>query len=101
VEKLVHEHGPVTIGALLADLASDPEAETMRPLLDRIQAVHALDPDPPEADLTSVLRQIESAELSEQLRQITQSGSLSESDYEQIRAIYARQAELKPAGSAA
>jgi DNA primase len=101
VERLLHEHGAMTLDALLADLAAQPEAEVLAPLLARIRADHALDPDPPASDLATVLGRIEFTELSDQLNLLIQSGELSEDDQRHIRAIYARQAVLKQAGAAA
>ena len=87
--------------ALLTDLATLPDAEAMAPLLARIRADHALDPDPPAADLATVIGQIEFTELSDQLSLLIQSGDLSEDDQRNIRALYARQAALKLAGASA
>ena len=101
LEKLLHEHGPLTLDALLSDLAADAQAEALQPLVARIHATHALDPDPPAYDLAHVLRQIENAELADQLRQITQAATLSDTDRTRMLAIYARQAELRPAPTAA
>jgi DNA primase len=100
VERLLHDHGPVTLETLLADLAQDGEAELMAPLLAGIQAAHALDPDPPGGDLATVIGQIEFSELTDQLNVLIQSGELSDEDRARIRAVYARQAELKLAGAA-
>ncbi len=101
VERLLQEHGAMTLDALLTDLATLPDAEAMAPLLARIRADHALDPDPPAADLATVIGQIEFTELSDQLTLLIQSGDLSEDDQRNIRALYARQAALKLAGAAA
>ena len=101
VERLLHEHGAMTLDALLTDLAALPEAEVLAPLLARIRADHALDPEPPASDLATVLGRIEFTELSDQLNLLIQSGELSEDDQQHIRAIYARQAVLKQAGAAA
>ncbi len=101
VERLLHEHGAMMLDALLTDLASLADAEAMAPLLARIRAAHALDPDPPAADLATVIGQIEFTELSDQLSLLIQSGELSEDDQRNIRALYARQAALKLAGVAA
>ncbi len=98
VERLLHEHGSVKLETLLTDLAQAPEAEVLGPLLASIQAAHALDPDPPVCDLGTLIGQIEFTELSEQLKVLIQSGELSESDHAHIRALYARQAELKQQG---
>lgn len=101
VERLLHEHGPMTLDALLADLDAQAEAEVLAPLLARIRADHALDPDPPASDLATVLGQIEFTELSDQLNLLIQSGDMSDDDQRHIRTIYARQAALKQAGAAA
>jgi DNA primase len=100
VERVLHDHGPVKLETLLADLAQAPEAEALGPLLASIQAAHALDPDPPLADLGRLIGQIEFTELSEQLKVLIQSGELTETDHAHIRALYARQAELKRQGVA-
>ena len=100
VERQLLEHGAMTLDALLTDLATLPEAEGYAPLLARIRADHALDPDPPAADLATVIGQIEFAELSDQLNLLIQSGDLSEEDQRNVRALYARQAALKLAGAA-
>jgi DNA primase len=99
-ERVLHEHGAIALDALLADLAAQPEAEVLAPLLARIRADHALDPEPPADDLATVLGQIEFAELSDQLNLLIQSGDLSEDDQRHVRALYARQAQLKQAGAA-
>ncbi len=101
VERLLQEHGAMVLDALLADLDTLPDAEAMAPLLASIRAAHALDPDPPAADLATVIGQIEFSELSDQLSLLIQSGDLSEDDQRNIRALYARQAALKLAGAAA
>ena len=101
VERLLHEHGAMTLDALLTDLATLPDADAMAPLLARIRADHALDPDPPAADLATVISQIEFTELSDQLSLLIQSGELSDDDQRNIRALYARQAALKLAGASA
>ena len=105
VERVLHDHGPVTIETLLTDLevnaTADADAADLGPLLAGIRSAHALDPDPPAADLAAVLGMIEFAELKDQLDQLMQSGDLSASDYAHIRTLYARQAELKPGASAA
>ncbi|MFM9916387.1 MAG: hypothetical protein ACKVOX_11315, partial [Rhizobacter sp.] len=99
LERLLQDHGPVTIDTVLADLAADPDAAGCAALLDSIRHAHALNPDPPAADLAAVLGQIEWAELKDQLEQLMQSGELSASDFGHIRVIYARQLELKQLAS--
>jgi DNA primase len=101
VERLLLEHGAMTLDALIADLATLPEAEVLAPLLARIRADHALDPEPPASDLARVLTQIELADLTDQTMLLIQSGTLSEGDQKHLRALYERQAALKQAGAAA
>ena len=101
MERLLHEHGAMLLDALLTDLAAQPEAEVLAPLLARIRADHALDPDPPASDLATLMGQIEFTELSDQIALLVQSGDLSEDDQRHFRALYARQAALKQAGAAA
>ena len=100
LERLLHDHGPVTLQAILADMA-DPDHgphgsadEPTLSLLRRIAEFDALNRDPPSSDLDAVLRQLELAEMSDELKAITESGPLDSTDLERVRTLYARQKAL-------
>ena len=97
IERLLHDHGPLAMTALLNDLLADVEAETLQPMLDRVQRFHDIEPDPPASMLEAVLRNLELDGVNEALKDLTDAGDLSDAAAARLRALYARQAELKRA----
>ena len=101
IERLLHDHGPLAMTALLQDLAADAESDTLRPLLERVQRFHEIDADPPASMLEAVLRNLELDVVNEALKELTAAGDLSDAAAARLRALYARQAELKRAAAPA
>ena len=97
IERLLHDHGPLAMTALLDDLLADVEAETLQPMLDRVQRFHDIEPDPPASMLEAVLRNLELDGVNDALKDLTDAGDLSDAAAARLRALYARQAELKRA----
>ncbi|MBL8276960.1 MAG: DNA primase [Pelomonas sp.] len=95
LERLLHDHGPLAMTALLQDLAGDAEAAILRPLLERVQRFHEIDSDPPPSMIEAVLCRLELDGVNEALRNLTATGDLSDAVASRLRALYARQAELK------
>ncbi|MBP6901918.1 MAG: DNA primase [Burkholderiaceae bacterium] len=104
LERLLHEHGPMTLDAITSDLARlDEGADELAPLLARIAGFHALDPEPPASDLDAVMRDLEIAELDAQAQQLVQalSGAATPEALAELRAIRERVTALKtPAAKA-
>jgi len=107
LERLVHEHGTITLGALLDELRQEEtraaeqgdaiadDAPPLRPLLDRIAGFDALDPDPPTTDLDAVVRELEIAELEAQAQQLVQAAASDPDALAELRAIRERVSALK------
>ena len=97
IERLLHDHGPLAMTTLLQDLLADVEAETLQPMLDRVQRFHDIEPDPPASMLEAVLRNLELDGVNDALKDLTDTGDLSDAAAARLRTLYARQAELKRA----
>jgi DNA primase len=97
IERVLHEHGPLVMGALLQDLSADVDAESLRTLQERVLRFHDIDADPPASMLEAVLRNLELDAVNDELRELTDAGDLSAAAAARLRALYARQAELKRA----
>ena len=118
LERVLHEHGPVTMGALLAELrpavaaaddahAGDPdEAEAvdtagLPALLDRLAGFHEVDDDDaPLQLLEAVLRRLRQRAVKDELDWLLESGDLSEAATARRNALIALTAELKNATKA-
>ena len=104
LERLLHEHGPMTLDAITSDLARQDEGvDELAPLLARIAGFHALDPEPPASDLDAVVRDLEIAELDAQAQQLAQalSGASTPEALAELRTIRERVIALKTPPAAA
>ena len=97
LERHLHDHGPLAMSALLQDLQADAQADALRPVIDRVMRFHDVDGDPPPGMLEGALRSLELAVVNQTLRDLAAKGDLSAASTAQLRALYARQAELKRA----
>jgi DNA primase len=95
IERVLHDHGPLVMGALLQDLSADGQADSLRTLQERVLRFHDSDADPPASMLEAVLRNLELDAVNEELRELTGAGDLSATAAARLRVLYARQAELK------
>ena len=95
LERILNDHHDLTLDALLADISQVLEPGVVDTLLERVRAAHQLDPVPPAEDLATLLADIEIADLSMQLQQLTIGGDMTSPTAAEIRRIYARQAQLK------
>ena len=95
LERILNDHHDLTLDALLADIAQVLESGVADTLLERVRSAHRLDPVPPAEDLATLLADIEIADLSLQLQQLTTGGEMTSPAAAEIRRIYARQAQLK------
>jgi len=88
LERAVHDHGPLAMGALLQEISSAPGAQTLAALIERLRAFHDL---PAEDDVAeqaaAALRRLRLLAVEEELTWLIESGELSE-------AAAARRSEL-------
>ena len=118
LERVLHEHGPVTMGALLAELrpavptpdeaaagdqyeAEAADAAGLPALLDRLAGFHEVDDDDaPLQLLEAVLRRLRQRAVKDELDWLLESGDLSEAATARRNALIALTAELKNAATA-
>ena len=121
LDRALHEHGPVTLPALLAELrsagatdaadapggpgaragaegADDGDSPGLRSLLDRLAGFHEVDDDDaPAALLEAVLRRLRQRAVKDELDWLLESGELSDAATARRNALIALTAELKNA----
>ncbi len=107
LERVLHEHGAVTMGALLAELRQNPDPagdtddsgpNSLVALLDRLAAFHEVDDDDAPAELVeAVLRRLRQRAVADELQWLIESGELSEAATARRNELFALTAELKNA----
>ena len=105
LERVLHEHGAVTMTALMAELRrSQPEAVVdeeldqtkLHELLDRLAGYHEVeDEESPTLLVEAVLRRLHQRAVADELQWLIESGELSEAATERRNALFALTAELK------
>ena len=110
LERVLHEHGAITMTALLdalrgaqGDLTDDDDdgPAGLRPLLDRLAGFHEVEDDEfPAVPLDSVMQRLRLQALDEELKWLTESGELSEPAAARRNALLHLRAEMKRAAAA-
>nr|WP_217283720.1 DNA primase [Aquabacterium terrae] len=100
LERVCHDHGPMTMAALLEELERDPEAEVLRPLLVRVRGFHEMDDEDPASQVNAVLLRLRQRAIDDELQWLIESGELSEAATARRNALIALRAELKNAAAA-
>ncbi|OGA99104.1 MAG: DNA primase [Burkholderiales bacterium RIFCSPHIGHO2_12_FULL_69_20] len=101
VERVLHEHGPITMPALIDELrreddADDEAGDGLRALLVRLTGFHDVaDDEAPEVLLDAVLLRLRQQAVKEELQWLTESGDLSEEATARRNALIHLTAELK------
>ena len=101
LERVLHEHGAITMPALVAELrAQDPGDDAvddgLRQLLQRLSGFHDVaDDETPEVLLNAMLLRLRQQAVAEELRWLTESGELSDESTARRNALIHLTAELK------
>ena len=95
IERAIHEHGAMSLAALLDDLAKDPAAQVIRPLLTRLQQFHETADGVPADDLAAVIHQLKLRATADELTWLLESGELSASAAERFNALTRLRDKLK------
>lgn len=98
LERVCHDHGPMTMAALLDELERDIEAESLRPLLTRLRGFHEMEHDEPQAEIDAVLARIRERAVEDEMKWLVESGAeLSEAATERHKALISLYAEMRKA----
>jgi DNA primase len=101
LERVLHDHGPITMAALIDELrrdeaASEEAGNGLRGLLDRLAGFHDVaDDEEPEVLLDAVMLRLRQQAVAEELKWLTESGDLSDEATERRNALIRLTAELK------
>ena len=96
LERLLHEHGAVTMDALLGDLSRDDDAPALAPLVERIRTLHRFDEEEaPASQLEAIVWRLHQQAVDDELQLLMESGDLSPAATERGRELLARRSELK------
>jgi len=95
IERVLHEHGAMAMPALLDELASDAEAETITPLLARLRQFHEASDGVPAEDLAAVVHQLKLRAIADELNWLLESGDLSETESARFNALTRLRDQLK------
>ena len=101
LERVLHEHGPITMPALMEELRRSEGDEGDGPgglglLLDRLAGFHDVaDDEAPELTVEAVLLRLRQQAVTEELKWLTESGDLSEEATARRNALIRLTAELK------
>ncbi|WP_395701852.1 DNA primase [Aquabacterium sp.] len=95
LERVLHDHGPMAVNALLDELARDADADALRPLLERLRSFHEVDDEDAPALIASVLHRLRQRAVDDELQWLIESGELSEAATERRNALFALRAEMK------
>jgi hypothetical protein len=98
LERVVHEHGALTLEALDAELRSLTDAESIAPLMARVRGLHHFEQDENAAeDLRLLMHRLQQQTVDEELQWLMESGDLSEAAMQRGKALLAERARLRAA----
>ncbi|MBL0148931.1 MAG: DNA primase [Ideonella sp.] len=95
LERVLHEHGAMAMPALLQELASDAESETITPLLARLQRFHEASDGVPAEDLAAVVHQLKLRAVADELNWLLESGDLSDTEAARFNTLSRLRDQLK------
>ncbi len=101
LERVLHDHGPITMQALVDELRQQPDDgedanDGLRLLLDRLSNFHDVaDDEAPEVLLDAMMRRLREQAVAEELKWLTESGDLSDEATARRNALIHLRAELK------
>jgi DNA primase len=102
LDRVCHEHGPMTHSALLQELSSDVDADSLTPLLQRMLGFHDLEQEQPGVEVRKALHRLRESAVNEEIQWLMESGDLSDSAAaERLKTLFRLRADMKNARTAA
>ena len=96
LERILHDHGTLTLDGLAAEVASLSDAESIGPLLERVRALHHFEHnDHAAAELQTQLRRLRQQAVDDELQLLMESGDLSDDAMRRGKALLAQRTELR------
>ena len=101
LDRVCHEHGPMTLAALVEEIERGPDSALLRPLLERMRGFHDFEDEQPKVEVDRVLHRLRETAVQEEIRWLTESGDLSDSAAaDRLRVLIKLQADMKNARTA-
>jgi len=101
LERVCHEHGPMTLSALIVELERDIEAEALRPLLERMRAFHDFEDEQPQDEIDKALQRLRESAVNDEIQWLMESGDLADSAAaDRLKALFKLRADMKNARTA-
>lgn len=101
LERACHDHGPMTMAALMDEFERDVEVDILRPLLARMREFHEFDDEDPRAEVDKALHLLREAAVNDEIQWLMESGGdLGESAAERLRVLIKLRADMKNARTA-
>jgi DNA primase len=102
LDRICHEHGPVTLAALMDEIERDAEAaELLHPLLERMRGFHEFEDEQPQAEVDKVLHRLREVAVNDEIQWLMESGDISDSAAaDRLKALFKLRADMKNARTA-
>jgi DNA primase len=101
LDRVCHEHGAMTLAALIEEIERDADGELLRPLLERMRSFHDFEDEQPKVEVEKVLLRLRETAVNDEIRWLTESGDLSDSAAaDRLRVLIKLQAQMKIARTA-
>jgi DNA primase len=102
LERILHDHGTLTLDGLAAEVAALSDAESIGPLLERVRQLHHFEADASaEPELRALIARLRQQAIDEELQMLMDSGTLSDDAMRRGKELLALRAELRRATAAA
>jgi DNA primase len=96
LERIVHDHGHLTLDALDDEIRALSDAESIQPLMDRVRSLHHFEQDEHAgADLQALMHRLRQQAVDEELQLLMESGDLSDDARRRGKDLLARRAALR------
>lgn len=96
LERILHDHGMLTLDGLAAELAQLSDADSITPLLERVRGLHHLEHnDHAATELQALLHRLRQQAVDEELQLLMESGDLSDAAMQRGKLLLAQRASLR------
>ena len=101
LDRVCHEHGPMTLAALIEEIERDADGELLRPLLERMRGFHDFEDEQPKVEVEKVLHRLREAAVNDEIQWLMESGDISDSAAaERLKTLFKLRADMKNARTA-
>ena len=101
LDRVCHEHGPMTLAALMDEIERDADADLLHPLIERMRGFHEFEDEQPKAEIDKVLHRLRETAVNDEIQWLMESGDLSDSAAaDRLKTLFKLRADMKNARTA-